>query len=557
MARSTGAKAFVNGLKSFGVTNIFGAGGSSYGPIQDVIIDRPEMNYYLALHEMVNTAMADGFARVTGRPSMAMVHVAVGTVNALGSIFCAYRDHTPMVVLAGDQSTSLLGRKSYNEAPQQLASIVRPFVKSSWQVLRADRILEDLGRAITTASSAPQGPVFLSIPKDLMLEEFEMVVPEATHLQIFSDNKPNDDAIAVAAGLIDSSEYPVIVIGSGVAMSRASKEIIELADRLAAPIFLERNSYVIDFSTDHPLYLGDFSPDHLEVKNTDLLINVGGRTEIQQEPSLYSIVPPSAPVIHINLDPGDIGLVHRVDAGIVADPKQAVQELLKKLHPSSIAKVKARRTRIITNRKAFDQIIDHRIQANWDSSPVKLGRFLKELAGMIDPKKTVLVGHGSGIILVRHVLRPWTIFGQSGPGYLGWVLSASLGIKLGLPDRRVICILGDGNFMFGSQALWTAAKYGIAVTIVILDNRFYLSELTQKNLESNSLLGADIGEPPMDFVKMADSMNVAATRIERPSDLQPALKEAFTTSGPFVIDLMLDRENPNTIVREAIESHKT
>ena len=549
-----GAEAFIEELKAFGVKEVFGAGGSAYGPIQDALIDHAEIRYYLALHEMCNTAMADGFARATGRPSVAMVHVTVGAVNALGSIFCAYRDHTPLIILAGDQHTTHLGRKSYNESPGPLVNVARPFVKWSWQVLRSDRIPEDVAKAFKIALSPPRGPVFLSMPRDLMLEEFGGTVPEAPRVRVFDGTRPSGDATRAAAELIQSSEQPAIVIGSGVAISRCSAQVAQLAERIGAPIFIERNSYFIDLPTDHPLYVGDFLPEHPLVKSADLILSIGGRTDIEQHSATpNSTLPPSSKVIQINLEPEDLGLVHQVDVGIAADPRAAVEDLLRELSSSPTPKAETRRARVTAYRKTFGEAIDRRIQAHWNTSPVKLGRFVKEMAAMTNPKETVLIGHGSGIQLVRHLLRPWTIFEQNGPGYLGWILSASLGVKLGLPDRRVICFLGDGNMMFGPQALWTAAKYGIGVTVVVMDNRFYLSELTDKNRQMKNPLGADIGDPHIDFVKMAESMHVPAARVERPAHIQPALKKAFATEGPFVIDLLLDLENPGSIVRDSLK----
>ncbi|MBI2183670.1 MAG: thiamine pyrophosphate-binding protein [Thaumarchaeota archaeon] len=553
MIMITGGEAVVRTLKEQGVECLFGAGGSAYAAIQDSLISHREIPYYLCLNEMCTASMAEGYARATGKPGVALVHVAVGAANAVGPMFVAHRDKTPLMVIVGEQHSQHLGRKSYNEAPA-LIEMPRQFVKLSRQVQRPDRIPEEITRAFKVALSPPTGPVFLSIPEDYLTAEVESGIPEAERYRVMSGFGPNPQAVKEAAKTLSKAQRPFIVMGRGVAQSRASDEVVKLAEMVGAPIFAEKNGYLIDFPTTHELYFGDFNPAHPLIRNADIMLGLGGRTEIEMRYSSEPLLRSDLKIIEMHSDPEEIALIHPADIGIFCDPKQGLIELIRQLGTRRAASsLRSRMTTLRACKQSFEGEVDRRVKETWDNVPLKLGRFMKELAGLIDRKNTVVIGHGSGVQLVRHLLKPWTIFMQNGAGYLGWMLSAALGVKLGMPSKEVLAVVGDGNLMFGPQALWTAAKYNIAVKIIVLNNGFYLSEITRKNLQTRNFLGTDIGEPPIDFVQLANSMKVPAETVQKPRDIRRALRNALSHQGPYLLNLVVDNENPNRIMQDAIK----
>ena len=550
----SGGEALVRTLKSNGVEHVFAGGG--FTAIPDVLIDHPEIAYHLSLHENAAASMADGYAKSTGKPGVLFVHVAVGLSNAIGVIFGAKRDKTPLVVIAGERDTLMLGHQSYNEA-QSMTDMVSQFVKYSWMIKRADKISEDITRGFKIALSPPMGPVFFSIPMDYLSQSSETPILDAQKYRVWPSYRPSSEAVSKAAHEVLQSTNPVILLGRGVGQSRASNEIIKLAELIGAPIFVEMNSYLIDLPTSNDLFIGEPDKDHPLIANADAVISIGGRTEIEMHHTGMTLFKAGTKFIEVNTDPEEIALLHPTQLGILADPREGTGDLIdqieRQLKPEHRSQIKDRISNVSRYKTNFEKELKRRASERWDNEPVSLGRFIVELSPFLKPETTALIGHGSGIALVRQLLKPWTVFMQNGAGLQGWILGAALGIKLGMPKKQVVAFLGDGNLMFGPQGLWTAAKYNIPVKFVVLDNGFYLTELTKKNLRTGNLLGADIGVPSTDYVQLSQSMHVPAASIERPGDIKPVLEKAFSHDDePFLIDLHIDRTNSNQIVHDSI-----
>lgn len=541
----SGAELLVRTLKEHDVEYIFGGGGSALRPIHDALLDHLEFKYILSLHEMCTVAMAEGYSKASGKVAFAVLHAAVGTVNALGSLFAAQRDKTPVVVLAGERETHLLGRRSYNESLVPLPETVRPFVKWAWQIQRADKIPEEIGKAFKIARASPAGPVFLSLPMDMMVANVPAATPFSRSCDIAVKIRGNPEYISRAAEMILEAKKPVIVVGSGVGHSRASKEVLSLAKAIGAPIFVERNSFLIDFPAKTDVFLGEFSLHSPLVKNADLLIVVGGRTDIEMHYNPTAFYE-SRKIIQITPDVEDLGLLHHVDIGLVADPQAVMTDILVALNqagPRSYQKSARNRVNAIkAQKKAHRDTIQIKIKERWESTPVSPSRIFQELAQIVDCDPVVITVSPSSEGMALAAIEPSTIFAQNGAGYLGWGLPASLGVWLAMPERRVICVLGDGGFMFGPQALWTAAKYRIPVFTLVLNNRAYLVDRSKKMIAKKRFIGTELGKPDMDFAAMGESMGVKGYRITKPVEVRRILEQAWNTDGPVIVDALVSEE---------------
>lgn len=545
MASLSGAEVLIETLKGNGVEHIFGCGGSALLPIHDSLLDHRELKYLMSLHEMCTVAMADGYARASGKVGFAMVHVAVGAANAMGALLAAQRDKTPLVVLAGERETQILGRRSYNESLGPLPDAVRPFVKWSWQIQRADKIAEEVNKGFKIAKASPAGPVFLSLPMDMMTEQVDAKLPFSATCDVSPTIRGNEQYVLAAAAMLAKAERPVILMGSGVGHSRASQEVVLLGEAIGAPIFLERNSFVIDFPRNNPLFGGYFSFNNPLVKNTDLLVVIGGRTEIEMHyhPGVSHEFPK---IIQITTEAEEIGLVHHVDVGLIADPKEALKDILTVLKgEGSRLTSETVRTRI----KSVGNFMNSRrdavalkIKEHWNSKPLSPSRVLQALAEVADGDPVVVGISASGGAMAATLVNAPTVFSQNGVGYLGWGLPASLGISVAMPKKRVICVIGDGGFMFGPQALWTAARYGIPVFTLVLSNRSYVVDRSEKMIQRKAFIGTELGNPDMDFAKMGQSMGVKSFRITEAKEITDVFNEAWKLKEPVIVDAVVSDE---------------
>ena len=543
----SGSEALLETLKKHQVEYIFGSGGSALRPIHDSLIDQHEIKHILSLHEMCAVAMADGYARASGKTGFSLVHGAVGAVNALGSLFAAQRDKTPLVVLAGDRETHILGRRSYNESFIPLPEIVRPFVKWSWQILRAEKIAEEVNKAFKIAEAPPAGPVFLSLPLDMMVQRVDPSVSMDRTCNVSSTIRANQGSVDRAARLIRQASRPIIVIGSGVGHSRASREVFALAEKIGAPVFLERNSFYMDLPATSPVFAGEFSVRHPLAQDADLLLVIGGRTDIEvhYHPGLqyeYSSI------IQITTDAEDIGLLHKVDAGIIADPGETIKDILRSFEEKPLERnveaVRARIKAVEVFRQTRHDTLRREIEAHRNDDPVSPSFVIQTLAEIVDGDPIVVSVSPSSEGMAMALLGPSSFFAQNGAGYLGWGLPASLGVKVAMPARKVICLLGDGGFMFGPQALWTAVKYQLPVFTLVLNNKAYLVDRSHKMAQKNVFIGTELGQPDMNFATMGESMGVKGFRITQASHVKDVLKEAWKLNEPVIVDALVSGELP-------------
>jgi benzoylformate decarboxylase len=518
----------------------------------DALQGHKEIRYFLALHEGVAISMADGYARASGRLGVVNVHISPGIGNSMGMLYNAYKAGSPLLVTAGqqDQSFAITEPILWSDLPQ----VARPYVKWSYEIRRLEDLPRAVHRAAKVAMSAPTGPVFLSLPMDVLNAEGELDLSAPTRID--SRLSPSLESIQKAAEMLINASNPIIIAGDAVAQQDAHAELAAVAELIGAPVYGETVSGTCNFPSSHPLSLGPLLRSQKETRaaleGADVLFSAGADILTMSLPSKIDPVPPGLRIIHLHLDPWEIGKNYPAAIAIQADPKVTLTELGKVLRkqttPDSMKKAQLRLERI---RKGKEKnLTDLRKKAEEESklSPITPMALMKTIGDSL-PANAVVVDETitSGRAL-RALIRsedPKGYFGLRGGG-IGWGIPGALGVKIAMPDRPVVSLIGDGSALYSMQGLWTAARYRLAVVFVICNNRGYriLKERTHAlkgfSARTGSYIGMDLEDPVIDFVGLARSLGVLGERLEKIEQIRPGLKKAMEKDGPYLIDVGID-----------------
>jgi benzoylformate decarboxylase len=552
MPLMSGKRAFLELLRQEGVEVIFGNPGTTELPLMDALAVETSPRYVLGLQEGVVMAMAGGYAQAAGRLAAVNIHVAPGLGNAMGMLYDAQKAGAPFIVTAGqhDQSFALTEPILWAELPE----IARPFVKWAAEVRRLADLPRMLHRAAKTALAPPTGPVFLSIPADILNAEEEIDLGRPT--RIAPRLRADKAAIEAAAQLLAAAERPAILAGDGVARSDALAELIRLAETIAAPVYLEGMDNTAPFPSSHPLFRGPITRLAPQIRKTldqfDLLLSIGGDLLTMSLPSDISPIPPDLRIIHLDSDPWQLGKSYPAEVAILADPKAALPELTAAIgaamSPAAKAAARNRQTGLAAAISAERAALRDRARAEADKLPIR-PLALWQAIGEILPKDVVIIDEtlssGAGLRQLLAGDDAKSFFGMRGGG-IGWGLPAAIGIKLALPDRPVLALIGDGSAMFNCQALWTAAHERLAVVFLILNNGAYrilkqrVNALRGHAAQTGRYVAMDLADPSIDFGGLARSMGVAAERAQTLDQVRAALAKAFAATGPTLIDVAID-----------------
>jgi len=548
------SQAYLEVAAAHGVEYVFGLPGTSGQEFIGTIADQEKIRFILAMHETCVVSMADGHARVTGRPQLAQVSTLPGSANSVGALYDAYRDRSPVIVTSTNVDTRIDGRDSHTEG-KNLVEMTKQFTKWSAEVHRADRIPEYLNRAFKVASSAPTGPVYLALPSNLLGEPISAANPEAERSRVSPRIAGDPDAFAEAAKLLAHAKRPLIVAGSGIAKSGATEALVKLAEMVAAPVVMEPRYSFLSFPTTHPqsFQIAERQPSFdLPVwGEPDVILAIGCRLIREYRYIPEPVIKPATKIVHIEEDPWEIGKVFPVDIGIVADVKSALKSLLEdypKVAPST--GVKSERLECI--RKAKDQAnaeIDSRGSKGWDATPINAARLARTMDRLIE-KDALIVNESptsKDLLISNFQFSPGRdYFSNSSGGYLGWGLGAAIGAKLASPKRRVVACLGDGSTMFGLQGLWTLAKYRIPLVVIVFNNRAYMAVKNQfrgseERIRIAAEMGAEISGPEINFARLAETFGIFGERVEHPETIEAALKRALEQNGPALVDVVISQ----------------
>ncbi|HEU4342346.1 MAG TPA: thiamine pyrophosphate-binding protein [Candidatus Binatia bacterium] len=548
------SQAYLELAAAHGVEYVFGLPGTSGQEFIGTIADQERVRFILALHETCVVSMADGHARVTGRPSLAQVSTLPGTANSVGALYDAYRDRSPVVLTSTHVDTRIAGRDSHTEG-RDLVEMTRQFTKWSFEVHRADRIPEMLNRAFKVASTPPTGPVYLSLPSNLLGEPITVNNPDPERFRIIPRIAGDSEALTDAARFLAEAKRPLIVAGSGVAKAGAIQELINLAEIVAAPVVMEPRYSFLSFPTTHlqSFQIPERQPSFsLPVwGEPDLILAVGCRLIREYRYLTEPVIKPETRCIHIEEDPWEIGKVFPVDLGIVADARSALRSLVEILPRFvNLSNGSRRAERLEHIKKAKEQIhseLESRVQAGWDSTPISAARLARTMDRLLE-QDLLIVNESptSKDILMANFQFGFgrSYFSNSSGGYLGWGLGAAIGAKLASPNRRVVACLGDGSAMFGIQGLWTLAKYRVPLLVIVFNNRAYMAVKNQfrgseERIRVAAEMGAELVGPDINFARLAETFGIFGQRVEQPEQIEPALKRAIEQSGPALVDVVI------------------
>jgi benzoylformate decarboxylase len=549
----SGKKAFLDLLKQEGVEVMFGNPGTTELPLMDAFATENELRYMLGLQEAAVMAMADGYAQASGKLAVVNLHVAPGLGNAMGMLYDAQKAGSPILVTAGQHEQTFTATEPILWA--DLPTIARPMVKWSTEVTRLVDLPRLIHRAAKTALAPPTGPVFLSLPGDILRADADLDLMGPS--RIAPRTRGDKAAVEAAAAILAEARRPVIMAGDAVAYSHAHAELVELAELLGAPVYTEFVPNTASYPSSHALFRGSMTRLAPDVRKTleqyDVLFSVGADLFTLSLPSDVDPMPPGITLIHLDSDPWEIGKNYPPKVGILGDPKGTLPDLIAAVRERMSAGAKgAARDRLKTAGDAIAaerEAIRARARSLAGKVPVQPLALLNAIGETL-PKDAVVIEEAlSSAPGIRQLIRsddPQSYFGLRGGG-IGWGLPATIGAKLALPDRPVVGLIGDGSAMYTVQGLWTAARYRIGAIFVILNNSSYrilkqrLHNMRGLAEQADSYVGMELIDPKIDFVNLSRSLGVPAERAKTMHEATDLLKQALQGGGPMLIDVELDR----------------
>lgn len=561
--KTTGANALLEMLADAGVQYIFGNPGTTELPITDALVDHPRLQYLLALQEVPVMSIADGYSMASGQLGVVNLHISCGLGNAMGMLYNAYREGTPLLVTAGQTD-----RRLALEEPilwGDMVSVARPWTKWSVEINRVADLPIAVRRAVQTALTPPTGPVFLSIPMDIQSELAEIDTTPARPLD--KRTRPPLDALNRAVDVLSAARNPAILVGSRVQEADAVAELVRVAELLGAPVMSESGTTHgrLGFPPDHPQYtLGMplWSPEVAQrLQPYDALLVVGMdllRQYVYFDPP--RAVPAHIKLVHLDEDQWQIGKNYPVEVGVLGDIKMSLAELGSSLATTlTYAARQAAAKRIAELGQAQQKSREElraAAQREMETRPLTPLALMDTVARVIPPDVAVVeeAVTTTNTMLERLAALKNTsgYFGHRGWA-LGWGLGCSIGVQLAWPGRPVLALLGEGASLYGIQGLWTAARYQIPVTFLICNNAQYqilkvgAGQLGLQHASAGRYVGLDIAEPEIDFVSLAQSFGVDAQRVTEPDQLASVLTESLASSKPRLIDVPIQRGTPKRL----------
>ena len=552
--RFTGRQIVMETLAAEGVEYIFGNPGTTELPLIELLPDYPQIEYIVALQEAVVVSMADAYAQASGKVGVASVHVGPGLGNAIGSLYNAWEGQSPLVVTAGQQDTRYRLREPV--LWHDLVAMAAPVTKWSVQAESADELPALMHRAFKIAQDPPTGPVFVALPINVMIDETHHApVPPS---KIFRRSLPDPDGIAVAADKLVAAERPIIFCGDKVARSGAVSELVALAEALGASVHGEILPAHVGFPNQHPNYSTRGAGDYAQIRSlagdADLVLLVGG--EFFEEVWYVDTEPFPEGATVIQIDPGarNLGRNHRLDCGLLGDPKltlTALNQAISERADRAFRTAADARNVALQERKAREQASHQaRVEKTAGNQPMSSAKLMNAIWDALPPGTAVA---REAITADNDINRAFSFqdagdyVGSRGGG-IGQGLPSAIGLKLAHPDRPVLCLSGDGSSLYTIQALWTAAHHRIPVVFVIIDNQVYRVLKYNMNryraeagiTEREGYPHLDLTQPAMDFVSIAQGFGLTAKRVSDPDEVGPAIEAAFASGEPYLLDVVVD-----------------
>ena len=555
----------VQSLIHAGIRYVAGVSGDSVLEILDAMYESPDIEYIPVRHEQVAVAMADGYARVTGRPMAVLTHVGPGALNLPLGLCNALKDSVPLLAISGNINSSKFGRNVWHEI--DIVSLLRPVTKWNTECRSPKDVADVMRRALMEAAGKRPGPVHLSFPKDVLSAE---VQPPQRYEPVdicvpMERPEPDPQRVARAVEMFLSAKKPLLFAGGGVQWSDACEELLAVAETTGAPV-VTTDSARGAIPEDHPLSfgvvgsLGRISACEA-MRGSDLVLGIGARfSDISTIE--WTLIGKDVPIIQVDLDPTEIGRQYPSAYGIEGDAKRFLASFLTEIEKRGAGPRRqktdlASLPRIRGLRKMADEEWAELMNKDLTARPILPQLILREAMDLLGTEPIVSVGSGTHnafaskfvVGKTRRMLR------SVGLGQMGYAFPAAMGGKLALPDVPAIVLVGDGDFAMVMQDLETAVRRKLAVVVVIF-NDFSMGAVRhfQRTQHGGRYIGVEHGNP--DFAGLARLFGAHGERVEDPARLRPALKEAFASGKPAVLDVIIDRNETPKSVRAFYERFK-
>ena len=539
----TGAQAIIASLEAEGVDTVFGYPGGQAIKIYDALYDSKKLHHVLARHEQGATHMADGYARATGKVGVVLVTSGPGATNTVTGIATAYMDSIPMVAITGQVTRGVIGTDSFQES--DIVGITMPIVKHSFLLQSTDDLTETFREAFYIASTGRPGPVLIDIPSDLQGAEMVFHYPDSVNIPSYRPTyKGNAKQIKQATALIETSKRPLLYAGGGIVSSHACQELKALAEAMQIPVVTTLLGKGC-FPSSHPLSLGPVGMHgskyaNMAMTECDLIIAAGARFSDRVTGKLDEFAS-NAKVIHIDIDPAEIGKIREANVPIVGDAQGILGGIVAQLEKSGAEPVDAEWVETVNEWRERWPYYDD--QFNDYPNQIVPEVALDELSKQLDPDNSIVtteVGQHQ-MWAHQHIGREHarSFLSSGGLGTMGFGFPAAIGAKFGCPDKQVVCVAGDGSFQMNRQEMATAAINNAAVKVFLLDNRALGMVHQWQKLFYHERYSSTILDPVPDFVKLADAYGWEGERIEKPEEVAPAIARMLASDKPYLLDVAI------------------
>jgi acetolactate synthase-1/2/3 large subunit len=538
----TGAEIFVECLKREGVKTLFALPGGVVLKIFDVLHQQKGLDVILTRHEQGAGHMAEGYAKATGQPGVALVTSGPGMSNVVTALVDAYMDSVPLVCFSGQVSTSMIGNDAFQEADN--IGLSRPCTKYNFLVKDVNDLAVTIKEAFYVATTGRPGPVLVDIPKDVSMNKADFTYPESVSIRGYNPTYDgNKWQIKQAAEAISKAKKPVLYIGGGVVFSGASEEVRELAELCQIPVDMTLMALGA-FPGEHPLSMGMMGMHgtywaNMAVHYSDLVIAVGARFDDRVTGKVSEFCP-HAKIIHIDIDPTSIKKNIHVDIPIVGDCKRVLRELIQVLKATVNGDQKDLR------KPWWDQINEwrqaHPLSYEQDpNGPIKPQHAIKRLYELTkdrDPIVSTDVGqHQMWSAQYFKLSKPRRWLTSGGLGTMGFGFPAAMGAQAAFPDKLVLCVAGDGSVQMNMQEMATAVVSKLPVKVIVINNRFHGMVRQWQDLFYEGRYASSFLDTTPDFVKLAEAYGAVGLRAQKVSDLDAVLKEAIAIDKPVIVDV--------------------
>jgi benzoylformate decarboxylase len=554
-----GGAAFAEQLIASGVKYVFGNSASEDAQFYEALVDRPQLKYILTPHEGPGAAMAAGYVKASGEPAIVMQAGVVGMANAIGQMFNAHKEQTPLVFYSyrTDQSRRA-GRDGFEEVLNQ-EQMVQPITKYTWLARRGDMIPETVRRAFKAAWTPPYGPSYISWHSDFNEERVKTEIIPQDQFDPRMRVRPNPDEVQRAARLLVEARMPLMVVGDEIYKAKAAAKAVKLAELIGMPVTQVRQLYA-NFPEGHPLWVGNLAGGNLNSlpypKGVDVVINVGNKF---QHNGPNPIVPRGPKFIDMRIDHWSMGNVMLTEVPLVADVGYGLDDMIAAIEQLMTASIKQKAAERAEEVKKFStmaktlrgQIVN---SPDWDQAPLIADRLTYEVARFADPD-AIIVHEAGSVALHSFDFNPLggrELFFYYG-AHLGSGVGTAAGVKLARPNQQVICLVGDGSFTFGPTALWNMARLQLPVITVVYNNHAYSGPHSRvinnvpggRMVQSGQFVHDYLGSPDMDMASIAKGFGVDGEVVQNPTQLREALARArkHTVEGkPYLLDVQVARK---------------